>query len=100
MPIDALPQKNEIIDQAALNAGRDPAEIRRVANVNGMITDGASEGFLHGPPDQWIDQLTDLAITHGFDSFVLWSKGDPLDQTRRFAQLTNTVRESVSRERT
>ena len=46
--------------------------IRRLLNVNGTITDGASHGFLTGPPGQWVEQLTALAIDHGIDSFILW----------------------------
>jgi alkanesulfonate monooxygenase SsuD/methylene tetrahydromethanopterin reductase-like flavin-dependent oxidoreductase (luciferase family) len=72
------------LDAAAADAGRDPGEIRRVLNVGGEITDGASTGPFHGPVDQWVDQLTDLSATHGFDTFVLWAEGE--GQLRRFAE--------------
>ncbi len=73
MPVESLVQKNAAIDEAATSAGRDPAAIRRVANVNGVITDRESEGFLRGParpmgrsthrthPDPWQRQLCSLA---------------------------------------
>ena len=86
MPVDQLLSKHAIIDEAAEAAGRDPARIRRLANVNGTITDGASEGFLHGPSDQWVDELMGLALDHGIDSFVLWPAGDLVEQTGRFSK--------------
>ena len=98
-PVATLAAKHEIIDGAAAAAGRDPSAIRRVANVNGTITGAASEGFLHGPVDQWVDELTELALVHGFDGFVLWSDGDPTDQTQRFAEIAEQVRMAVARER-
>ncbi len=99
MPVESLAEKHAAIDDAARAARRDPAAIRRVANVNGRITDGASEGYLHGPASQWVDQLTELALVHGFDGFVLWSDGEPADQTERFAAIAATVRESVAARR-
>ena len=97
--IETLAAKNEMIDHAARGAGHEPSDIRRIANVNGPITGGPSEGFLHGPPAQWIDELTDLALTHGFDSFVLWSEGDVLAQTQTFAEIARAVRSEVERAR-
>ncbi len=96
MPLDSLAGKQAIIDDAAAAAGRDPTSIRRVANVNGLITDGASDGFLHGPPDQWVDQLAELAVDYGFDAFVLWSKGELADQVGRFAEIAAAVRAEVA----
>ncbi|HEY9469625.1 MAG TPA: LLM class flavin-dependent oxidoreductase [Propionibacteriaceae bacterium] len=72
------------LDDAASAAGREPAEIRRVVNVSGQITDGATLGLLRGPVDQWVDQLTDLAVGYGFDTFLFWGEGD--DQLPRFAE--------------
>ena len=63
------------LDDAAAEAGRDPGQIRRVLNVGGAITDGVSEGVLRGPVAQWVDELTDLAVGQGFDTFVLWAEG-------------------------
>jgi alkanesulfonate monooxygenase SsuD/methylene tetrahydromethanopterin reductase-like flavin-dependent oxidoreductase (luciferase family) len=83
------------VDDAAAEAGRDPRAIRRVLNVGGSITDGASEGLLRGPAGQWVEELTDLAVTWGFDTFVLWAEGD--DQLRRFAEdVVPTTRDEVA----
>lgn len=86
------------LDEAAADAGRDPAEVRRVLNVNGEITDGASAGLLRGPVGQWVDELTDLAVGYGFDTFVFWSDGP--GQLPRFAEeVVPSVREQVAAER-
>jgi alkanesulfonate monooxygenase SsuD/methylene tetrahydromethanopterin reductase-like flavin-dependent oxidoreductase (luciferase family) len=86
------------IDDAAASAGRDPVDIRRVVNVNGQITDGARLGLLRGPVDQWVDELTDLAVGYGFDTFLFWGEGD--DQLPRFAEeVAPAVRAQVTAER-
>ena len=86
------------IDDAATAAGREPADIRRVLNVNGQITDGARLGLLRGPIDQWIDELTDLAVGYGFDTFLFWGEGD--DQLALFAEeVVPAVRVQVATER-
>jgi alkanesulfonate monooxygenase SsuD/methylene tetrahydromethanopterin reductase-like flavin-dependent oxidoreductase (luciferase family) len=86
------------IDEAAYAAGRDPAQIRRVLNVNGQITDGRHEGLLRGPVAQWVDELTDLAVGYGFDTFMFWGEGD--DQLPRFAEeVAPAVRAQVAAER-
>ncbi len=86
------------LDDAAVDAGRDPGELRRILNVGGTITDGAAEGTFDGPAAHWADGLTDLALAHGFDTFVLWSEGD--DQLARFAgEVVPAVRAEVARAR-
>lgn len=86
------------LDEAASEAGRDPASIRRVLNVHGEITDGASRGSLQGPVDQWVDELTSLTLTAGFDTFILWA--DREEQLPRFAQeVVPAVRAQVAAER-
>ena len=74
------------IDEAAAAAGRDPAEIRRVYNVGGRITDTPSGELLKGPPDQWIETLARFAHEFGFDTFIFWPEEEPLDQLERFAE--------------
>ncbi|SNT65606.1 Flavin-dependent oxidoreductase, luciferase family (includes alkanesulfonate monooxygenase SsuD and methylene tetrahydromethanopterin reductase) [Asanoa hainanensis] len=86
------------LDEAAAAAGRNPADIRRLLNVNGQITDGAREGLLRGPVDQWVDELTDLAVGYGFDTFLFWGEGP--DQLPRFAEeVVPAVRAQVTTER-
>jgi alkanesulfonate monooxygenase SsuD/methylene tetrahydromethanopterin reductase-like flavin-dependent oxidoreductase (luciferase family) len=78
-------ERMRLIDEAAERAGRDPRAIRRIANVNGEIVDGSVRGWLEGPPEHWVDELGTLASDHGFDGFLLWSKGDMREQIGRFA---------------
>lgn len=86
------------VDDAAAAAGREPQAIRRVLNVAGIVTDGASADPFRGPVDQWADELTDLVVTYGFDTFVLWAEGD--DQLPRFANdVVPATRAQVAAER-
>ena len=64
------------LDDALAEAGREPSDLRRVLNVSGTITAGHSGGALRGPVDQWADELTELALDYGFDTFVFWGEGD------------------------
>jgi alkanesulfonate monooxygenase SsuD/methylene tetrahydromethanopterin reductase-like flavin-dependent oxidoreductase (luciferase family) len=96
--ITPLAEGSVRLDEAAVDAGRDPAEIRRVLNVNGEISDGTRGGLLRGPVDQWVDELTDLAVGYGFDTFVFWS--DAPNQLPRFAEeVVPAVRAQVATER-
>lgn len=91
-----VPEMRARIDDAAAQAGRDPAAIRRIYNIGGAITDGPAESLLHGPPDHWIEALTGFASELGFDAFVFWPDGDVLRQIERFAQdVAPGVREAV-----
>ena len=83
------------IDDAAVAAGRDPAQIVRVYNVWGSI-DGSGE-FLQGPAGQWVDELTELAVERGMDAFVFGPSVDPVRQVQRFAtEVAPAVRERVA----
>ncbi|MET9019410.1 LLM class flavin-dependent oxidoreductase [Actinopolymorpha sp. NPDC004070] len=96
--VGALVEGAARIDEAALAAGRRPADVRRILNVAGTLTAGRSEGLLRGPAGQWVDELTDLAVGLGFDTFVLGA--DDADQWRRFAaEVIPAVRDQVAAER-
>ncbi|HEY2771057.1 MAG TPA: LLM class flavin-dependent oxidoreductase [Solirubrobacteraceae bacterium] len=86
LPLEEVPARQQAIDEAARRAGRDPSDIRRVANVHGVITSEGSDGFLRGPASQWVDDLRRLRADYGFDTFIFWGEGDPDDQVRRFAE--------------
>src|SRR5512145_18289 len=74
--LSKIAEMTKRLNNSAAEAGRDPASIRRILNVNGVITDGASKGMLQGPVDQWVEELTNLAIIHRFDTFIFWAEGD------------------------
>jgi alkanesulfonate monooxygenase SsuD/methylene tetrahydromethanopterin reductase-like flavin-dependent oxidoreductase (luciferase family) len=85
LPLDELGGRVSLLEEAAERAGRDPRSIRRIANVNGVITDGPVEGWLRGPAEHWVEELGALHAEHGFDGFVLWSDGDMTEQIGRLA---------------
>lgn len=70
------------LDESATDAGRDPGQIRRLLNVGGAITDGASDGMFHGPVQQWAEELAQM-VQHGFDTFIFG--GEPA-QLASFAE--------------
>lgn len=95
-----LPDMQAPIDAGAAEAGRDPASIRRAYNVMGTITDGASTGFLQGPPEQWVEQVVELVLEKGMDTFVFAPGRDPVVQVERFAaEVAPAVRAEVLRAR-
>jgi len=83
-PTDLGPM-NRIIDEAAREAGRDPAAVRRVYNISGRFSAG-ERGFLDGPPEVWVAQLTDLALEDGVSAFVLGPGEDAAGDLERFAR--------------
>ena len=92
-----LGRGNAVIDDAAQEAGRSPGAIRRLLNIGGRFTP-ASHGPLQGPPDQWAEELADLALSEGVSTFILAS--DDADDLRRFAgEVAPAVRERVAAER-
>jgi alkanesulfonate monooxygenase SsuD/methylene tetrahydromethanopterin reductase-like flavin-dependent oxidoreductase (luciferase family) len=85
LPLDEVRGKREAMEAAAEKAGRDPKSIRRIANVGGRITDGgAVNGWLDGPPEHWVEELTKLVEEHGFDGFILSVGDDAAEQIARF----------------
>ena len=85
LPPPVLADGHARIDEAAARAGRQPSEIRRLYNIGGQITEGA---------------LTELALEHGMDTFILWFEGDVESQLRRFAaEVAPAVRRNVARAR-
>ncbi len=76
-PPAAVAESQTVIDRAAREAGRDPAEIRRIYNVPGAFTATApapardTDEAIVGPPDRWVEVLTHLALDIGFDTLIL-----------------------------
>ena len=92
-----LPAGNATIDDAASEAGRSPAAVRRLLNLSGRFAE-RSEGLLVGPPDQWVEELAGLALDHGISGFVLGT--DDARALHVFAsEVAPAVRELVASER-
>jgi alkanesulfonate monooxygenase SsuD/methylene tetrahydromethanopterin reductase-like flavin-dependent oxidoreductase (luciferase family) len=87
---------NKQIDAAAEKAGRDPASIRRILNVQGVIGDGPAParaelpvGYLAGEPpagpaDWWVETIGGY-VDDGFDTIVFWPVVPGIDQVERLA---------------
>jgi alkanesulfonate monooxygenase SsuD/methylene tetrahydromethanopterin reductase-like flavin-dependent oxidoreductase (luciferase family) len=96
--VDSLPELNVRIDEAATAAGRSPSAVRRLLNIMNVQFSPTNRGVLNGPPTQWVEQLADLALTHGVSAFLIG--GDDHAMTERFAaEVVPAVREIVARER-
>lgn len=94
-PADLGPMSHSV-DEAAQAAGRDPAAIRRVYNISGRFSP-VERGFLDGPPELWIAQLTALVLDLGFSAFVLGPGEDAAGDLERFArEVAPGVREAVA----
>ena len=86
VPPEQLAEKNGRIDDAARAAGRDPAQIRRLYNVN-PSTDPA-----------WAESLAELALEHGLSTFIV--AGDDPRVVQEFGtEIAPAVRELVAHER-
>jgi alkanesulfonate monooxygenase SsuD/methylene tetrahydromethanopterin reductase-like flavin-dependent oxidoreductase (luciferase family) len=97
--LDVLTRASAKIDNVARDAGRDPDEITRLMNFNGVIGEGArGESPLTGPADHWVETLARWASDVGIDSFVLYPDQGDRDQVRRFASdVVPRVRDLVGR---
>jgi alkanesulfonate monooxygenase SsuD/methylene tetrahydromethanopterin reductase-like flavin-dependent oxidoreductase (luciferase family) len=98
LPLDEVAPRQDAIDDAARAAGRDPAEIVRIANLEGAIVDGPVREWLHGPVDHWVEELARLVRDLRFDGFVIGQDhADTLGQTERLAgEVAPLVRAAVA----
>jgi alkanesulfonate monooxygenase SsuD/methylene tetrahydromethanopterin reductase-like flavin-dependent oxidoreductase (luciferase family) len=96
-PPEKLPPLQRLIDDAARNAGRDPATIRRAYNIGGVIGDAVEGEGLIGSIDVWIKTLTQWSVDIGMDTYILWPGEDRSEQVRIFAEeVVPRVKESVA----
>ncbi|MFI1369954.1 LLM class flavin-dependent oxidoreductase [Streptomyces griseochromogenes] len=85
LDMDRVGEAVQRINDAATRAGRAPGALRKVYNLNGLITP-ASRGDFHGPADQWVEQITMLVRDHGMNGFVYWPDQDQERQLSLFAE--------------
>ncbi|WP_270888751.1 LLM class flavin-dependent oxidoreductase [Pedococcus sp. 5OH_020] len=92
----ALRKLNATIDQAAVAAGRAPAAVRRLYNING--TYGSGPGFLRGGPRDWAQQLAELTLDEGMSTYIVGVS--TVAEVERFAgEVAPATRELVDAER-
>jgi hypothetical protein len=53
-------------------------------------------GFLDGPPQAWVEQLTDLALNHGMSAFFLYRADNAVFIRRFAAEVVPAMRERVA----
>jgi alkanesulfonate monooxygenase SsuD/methylene tetrahydromethanopterin reductase-like flavin-dependent oxidoreductase (luciferase family) len=100
VPPAAVPASQQLIDDAARAAGRDPADVRRIYNVVGQIGPERRGPVLTGDVETWVATLTDWSVDLGFDTFIMWPMAEPLAQLDTFArEVVPAVRERVAERR-
>ncbi len=63
---------NAEIDAAAIAAGRQPSDIRRMLNINGQFLQ-QERGLFQGPAETWARQIIELNRDYGVSTFILAS---------------------------
>jgi alkanesulfonate monooxygenase SsuD/methylene tetrahydromethanopterin reductase-like flavin-dependent oxidoreductase (luciferase family) len=74
------------IDAGAHQAGRDPAQIRRLYPIPGRTIGGAARQLSRASVPAWVEVLTQLVMAGGIDTFILWPEGDRMLQVAHFAR--------------
>jgi hypothetical protein len=103
-------ESRPLVDEAAVSAGRDPADVDTVYNVSGHITSlplaetRDDEGrWIGGGAEQWVDELTFAVLEHDAAAFnYLVPPGDFFSDTTLnlwVREVAPAVREAVSRGR-
>lgn len=100
LPYERWAEANNRIDEAARAADREPAEVRRIAQLVGTITDEPvgphrlqGDEPVHGDVDDWAHLLARLATEQPFRTFIFWPRHETADQLERFAtQVVPAVR--------
>lgn len=77
MGLASFTDANARIDEAAVNAGRAPGDVRRLLNVGAVAEKSV---------DEWIELLTTLALEDGFSTFVFAD-----DDSSQFPVLSNEI---------
>ena len=96
--VDAVvPSGNLAVDEAALAAGRDPREIRRIWDFEGSFGT-LGRGIAAAQPEQWAERLLPLAVVHGMSTFILISD-DPRTVIRFGQEVAPALSEAVAHER-
>lgn len=100
LPYEKWQGAQQIISASARDAGRDPGDIMRMAQLVGDITEAPGSVTLRGEEPirtdaaGWSRILADLATDTGFDTFVYWPESPDETQLRRWvAEVVPRVRE-------
>lgn len=93
LPYEKWGEAHRLIDEAAVAAGRDPASVRRIAQVVGTITTAKGRPRLdegaapvRGTAAEWAAVLARLGTEQPFTSFVFWPERETTGQITAFAR--------------
>ena len=93
LPYEKWTATQDRIDSAAREAGRDPSDVMRMAQLVGVVTDDPAERpRLEGElpirttADEWARVLADLATEQRFDTFVFWPEAADEKQLLRWVR--------------
>jgi hypothetical protein len=92
-----LTEANARIDEAAVSAGREPSQVRRLLNISGRFT-RTGRSLLNGPSEQWAEELAGMTLEYGTSGFILFSDDAPVIE-RFAAEVAPATRELVAAER-
>ncbi|MFC8798100.1 LLM class flavin-dependent oxidoreductase [Promicromonospora sp. NPDC057138] len=81
---------NARLDDAAVAAGRNPADVVRIANISGPLSPQVVP--------EWVDRLTALTLKEGFSTYIL-DGDDPAGLQLIGQEIAPAVREAVAAER-
>ncbi len=88
LPPESIGPANRAIDEAAVETGRDPRDVRRLLNAVPV----------EGTPAEQVEALLPLVLDHGYSTFVV--QGDDAASIERFGHdIAPALREAVARER-
>ncbi len=95
-----VPAAQQVIDGGARSAGQEPAAVRRLYNVVGVLGAVGGRSGLRGDVTTWVATLTEWCIELWFDTFIFWPTREPLAQVKSFAaQVVPGVRQRVGERR-
>jgi alkanesulfonate monooxygenase SsuD/methylene tetrahydromethanopterin reductase-like flavin-dependent oxidoreductase (luciferase family) len=87
----------EHLDEELEAAGRPWGAVRRIYNTIAKKLQPTSAGFLVGPAEQWVEQLTYIALEFGFDTFLFGDRETTVEHLHIFAeQVIPQVRANVA----
>lgn len=92
--VASLTDMNAYIDEGAAAAGRRATDVRRLLNIAGQFTP-FGHGLLHGPPQQWADDLAHITLQYGVSGFIL-ATDDAATIERFAADVVPRTRELVA----
>ena len=93
LPYERVGEAQDLVDEGARAAGRDPRSVLRICNIPGTIAQqnvwrdpiAGSEPF-RGTVNRWVEVLSDWAVRLRFDAFVFWPEMETPEQVERFAR--------------